>query len=167
MNLLELTKTEDNNSASLYLNNSSEAISSSFEVYSEEILIKTNSETYSVKIKEANYSLTGEGNIYLVLKNDDISLVVKFEEIYEKIMKNTASVSVSMVIMELKDKVLLQENIKNTSDLSVIGVAIIYYGSYAISTVIYAFIALIPLYLIVTVIIKIFPFLKPLLKQFF
>lgn len=167
MNLLELTKTEDNNSASLYLNNSSEAISSSFEVYSEEILIKTNSETYSVKIKEANYSLTGEGNIYLIIKKDEISLVVKFEDIYEKLMKNTASVSVSMVIMELKDKVLLQENIKNTSDLSVIGVAIIYYGSYAVSTIIYTFIALIPLYLIFTVLVKLFPFCKTFLEHYF
>lgn len=163
MNLLELKKTEDNNSASLYLNNSSEAIASTFEVISEEVLIKTSTELYSIKIKEATYLLTGEGNIYLIIKKDDISLVVKFEAIYEKLMKNTASVSVSMVIMELKDKVLLQENIKHTSDFSVLGVAIVYYGSYAVSTIIYTFIALIPLYLIVVLLMKVLPFCKPLL----
>lgn len=148
INLLEIQKSEENNSASLYLKNSSESISSTFEVISEEILITTNSSSYSIKIKDADYSLTGEGNIYLVIKKDDISLLVKFEEIYEKLMKNTASVSVSMTIMELKDKVLLQENMKKTSDFSVVALALVYYGSYVFSLLIYIGGALISFYLV-------------------
>lgn len=148
INLLEIQKSEENNSANLYLKNSSESISSTFEVVSEEILITTNSSSYSIKIKDADYSLTGEGNIYLVIKKDDISLLVKFEEIYEKLMKNTASVSVSMTIMELKDKVLLQENMKKTSDFSVVALALVYYGSYVFSLLIYIGGALISFYLV-------------------
>lgn len=148
MNLLEIQKSEKNNSASLYLKNSSEAISSTFEVISEEILITTNSSTYSIKIKDAEYSLTGENNIYLIIKEDDISLLVKFEEIYEQLMKNTASVSVTMIIMELKDKVLLQENMKKTSDFSVVALAFVYYGSYVLSLLIYIGGTLISFYLV-------------------
>lgn len=148
MNLLEIQKSEKNNSASLYLKNSSEAISSTFEVISEEILITTNSSTYSIKIKDAEYSLTGENNIYLIIKEDDISLLVKFEEIYEQLMKNTASVSVTMIIMELKDKVLLQENMKKTSDFSVVALAFVYYGSYVFSLLIYIGGTLISFYLV-------------------
>lgn len=148
MNLLEIQKSEENNSASLYLKNSSESISSTFEVISEEILITTNSSSYSVKIRDAEYSLTGESNIYLIIKKDDISLLVKFEEIYEQLMKNTASVSVSMTIMELKDKVLLQENMKKTSDFSVIALALVYYGSYVFSLLFYIGGTLISFYLV-------------------
>lgn len=148
MSLLEIQKSEENNSASLYLKNSSDAISSTFKVISEEVLITTDSAVYSIKIKDAEYSLAGENNIYLIIKKDDISLLVKFEEIYEQLMKNTASVSVTMIIMELKDKVLLQENMKKTSDFSVIVLALVYYGSYVFSLLFYIGGTLISFYLV-------------------
>ncbi|MEK7433040.1 MAG: hypothetical protein AABZ74_07915 [Cyanobacteriota bacterium] len=141
-----MEKLENKTTASLYLNNSSESISCSITIVLEMIVLTSEKEQYMIPIKEAEYSLVGENNIYLVVKTEQLSICVKFQEIYEEILKNTESLIVKDIINNLKSQINFSLVENKTSPVLLIVLTIFSYGYLIVSYVVMPIFLLVAFY---------------------
>ncbi|MFN8671417.1 MAG: hypothetical protein U0457_04935 [Candidatus Sericytochromatia bacterium] len=156
-----MEKLEEVLTASLYVGKSSEGLSCTIKISPEIIVASTENENYIIPIKEAEYFLTGEKNLYLIVKNEQISLCIKFHNIYESIIQNTNSIRIHEKLNQLKEELKNVPIEKKDSALVILGVSAV--------TIIYSFTSFIVLIVISVFIFGVFSLesLKVLFKILF